>query len=134
MKPTWYIAENDGISCTIRDASDHDDGEDDDGMVCEHATPIDGQLIAAAPDLLQAAELILDGIGNLSPLTQIGLQAGMSALFDAVSKAYGGTTGLERHYQAAIDELYKDCPGCMAGRPVTSNNDHYHSRNKNLGE
>ena len=134
MKPTWYIAENNGISCTIRDAYDHDDGEDDDGMVCEQATPNDAQLIAAAPDLLQAAELILDGIGNLSPLTQIGLQAEMSALIDAISKAYGGEPSSEEDYQAAIDELYKDCPGCMAGRPVTSNSDHYHSRNKNLGE
>ena len=52
MKPTWYIAENNGISCTIRDAADHD--EDGDGMVCEQATPDDARLIAASPDLLAA--------------------------------------------------------------------------------
>ena len=54
MKQAWYIAENDGISCTIRDASDYDIVENLDAAVCEHATPNDGQLIAAAPDLLAA--------------------------------------------------------------------------------
>tara|TARA_R100000306_G_C4347771_1_gene128485 strand:- start:421 stop:918 length:498 start_codon:yes stop_codon:yes gene_type:complete len=62
MKPTWYIAENDGISCTVRDASDHD--EDDDGMVCEQATPNDARLIAAAPDLLAALENLTDGLST----------------------------------------------------------------------
>ena len=51
----WYIAENDGISCTIRDAEDHD--EDGDGMVCEQATPNDARLIAAAPQMLEALEV-----------------------------------------------------------------------------
>ena len=55
MKQAWYIAENDGLSCTIRDAEDHD--EDGDGMVCEQATPDDARLIAAAPDMLEALEL-----------------------------------------------------------------------------
>lgn len=64
MKPTWYIAENDGISCTIRDASDHDIVENLDAAVCEHATPNDGQLIAAAPDLLAALENLINSLGD----------------------------------------------------------------------
>ena len=64
MKPTWYIAENDGISCTIRDAADHDIVENLDAAVCEHATPNDGQLIAAAPDLLAALENLINSLGD----------------------------------------------------------------------
>ena len=55
MKQAWYIAENDGLECTVRDAEDHD--EDGDGMVCAEATPDDARLIAAAPDMLEALEL-----------------------------------------------------------------------------
>ena len=62
MKPTWYIAENDGLECTIRDAADHD--EDGDGMVCEHATPDDARLIAAAPDLLMALVNLTSSLGD----------------------------------------------------------------------
>ena len=58
MKQAWYIAENDGLSCTIRDAADHD--EDGDGMVCEQATPDDARLIAAAPDLLGVCNMLID--------------------------------------------------------------------------
>tara|TARA_R100000306_G_C4260094_1_gene84853 strand:+ start:61 stop:324 length:264 start_codon:yes stop_codon:yes gene_type:complete len=57
MKQAWYIAENDGLSCTIRDAEDHD--EDGDGMVCEQATPDDARLIAAAPAMLEALKSVL---------------------------------------------------------------------------
>ena len=60
MKQAWYIAENDGLSCTIRDAEDHD--EDGDGMVCEQATPDDARLIAAAPAMLEALKLAI-GLG-----------------------------------------------------------------------
>jgi hypothetical protein len=54
----WYIAENNGLSCTIRDAEDHD--EDGDGMVCEQATPSDARLIAAAPQMLQVCTMLVD--------------------------------------------------------------------------
>jgi len=54
----WYIAENDGIICTIRDADDVLDSEKP-GMVCENATPEDARLIAAAPDLLASLEEIV---------------------------------------------------------------------------
>jgi len=62
MKQAWYIADNDGFSCTIRDAADHD--EDGDGMVCEQATPDDARLIAAAPDLLMALVNLTSSLGD----------------------------------------------------------------------
>ena len=89
----WYIAENDGISCTIRDAEDHD--EDGDGMVCEQATPDDARLIAAAPQMLQVCTMLVDAA------KEFGIFNGDSqdpewyidCIQMAIDKATGGSDG-----------------------------------------
>jgi hypothetical protein len=92
----WYIAENDGISCTIRDAKDHD--EDGDGMVCEQATPNDARLIAAAPQMLEALEVAKAmGFGGEHPDEcydpvdgKLHCQCGLAIVQAAINKATGG--------------------------------------------
>ena len=93
MKQAWYIAENDGLECTVRDAEDHD--EDGDGMVCEQATPKDARLIAAAPDLLAAAERALalwpsdqGGFPNRIEL-QAAIDKANGTAFDCVDGEHG---------------------------------------------
>ena len=85
MKQAWYIADNDGFSCTIRDAADHD--EDGDGMVCEQATPDDARLIVAAPDLLVAAQQISQFIRDRFAYPT--LVRNLMALEAAIDKANG---------------------------------------------
>lgn len=53
----WYIAENDGIECTIRDKSDPT--EDGDGVVCRGVTPPDAERIIAVPQLLDVLGRLL---------------------------------------------------------------------------
>ena len=94
MKPTWYIAENDGLECTIRDSADHD--EDGDGMVCEQATPNDARLIAAAPAMLEALKLAI-GLGfggehhDECDINWDGdCQCGLAIVEAAIARAKGG--------------------------------------------
>ena len=95
----WYIAENDGISCTIKDAADHDEGED--GMVCEQATPSDARLIAAAPAMLEALEVAKAmGFGGEHPrecyttfypdVGTLDCQCGLAIVQAAIDKATWG--------------------------------------------
>jgi hypothetical protein len=87
MKQAWYIAENDGISCTIRDASDYDIVANLDAAVCEQATPDDARLIAAAPDLLVAAQQISQFIRDRFAYPT--LVRNLMALEAAIDKANG---------------------------------------------
>jgi hypothetical protein len=90
MKQAWYIAENDDLECTVRDAADHD--EDGDGMVCEQATPKDARLIAAAPDLLAAAEralAFLPEFGGASIELQAAIDKANGTSFDCVDGEHG---------------------------------------------
>ena len=95
MKPTWYIAENDGLECTIRDAADYDIVKNLDAAVCEQATPDDARLIAAAPDLLAAAERALalwpsdqGGFPNRIEL-QAAIDKANGTAFDCVDGEHG---------------------------------------------
>ena len=100
MAQKWYIAENDGLSCTIRDAADHD--EDGDGMVCEEATPDDARLIVAAPDLLVAAQQISQFIRDrfAYPTLVRNLMALEAAIDKANGTAFGCVDGEHGCYSA----------------------------------
>ena len=100
MKQAWYIADNDGFSCTIRDAADHD--EDGDGMVCEQATPDDARLIVAAPDLLVAAQQISQFIRDrfAYPTLVRNLMALEAAIDKANGTAFGCVDGEHGCYSA----------------------------------